>query len=72
MIALETRHLTKRFGALTAVADLSLEIRAGEIFGFLAPNGAGKTSSIQMMCGFSSSCYKLRLHLISQGESHVP
>ncbi len=51
MIALETRHLTKRFGALTAVNDLSLEIRAGEIFGFLGPNGAGKTTSIQMMCG---------------------
>lgn len=51
MIALETRHLTKRFGALTAVDDLSLEIRAGEIFGFLGPNGAGKTTSIQMMCG---------------------
>ncbi len=51
MLALETRHLTKRFGALTAVDDLSLEIRAGEIFGFLGPNGAGKTTSIQMMCG---------------------
>lgn len=51
MIALETRHLTKRFGALTAVDDLSLEIHAGEIFGFLGPNGAGKTTSILMMCG---------------------
>jgi ABC-2 type transport system ATP-binding protein len=50
-LALQTRHLTKRFGALTAVADLSLEVQPGEIFGFLGPNGAGKTTSIQMMCG---------------------
>jgi ABC-2 type transport system ATP-binding protein len=50
-IALQTEHLTKRFGSLTAVDDLSLEVRAGEIFGFLGPNGAGKTTSISMMCG---------------------
>ncbi|HAE57984.1 MAG TPA: multidrug ABC transporter ATP-binding protein, partial [Anaerolineae bacterium] len=50
-LALQTRHLTKRFGALTAVDDLSLDVRAGEIFGFLGPNGAGKTTAIQMMCG---------------------
>jgi ABC-2 type transport system ATP-binding protein len=50
-IALQTRSLTKRFGALTAVDSLSLDIHAGEIFGFLGPNGAGKTTSIQMMCG---------------------
>jgi ABC-2 type transport system ATP-binding protein len=50
-LALQTRHLSKRFGALTAVDDLSLEVQPGEIFGFLGPNGAGKTTSIQMMCG---------------------
>ena len=50
-IALQTEHLTKRFGSLTAVDDLSLEVRAGEIFGFLGPNGAGKTTAISMMCG---------------------
>ncbi|CAG0984254.1 Linearmycin resistance ATP-binding protein LnrL [Anaerolineales bacterium] len=48
---LQTQHLTKRFGALTAVDDLSLEVYEGEIFGFLGPNGAGKTTSINMMCG---------------------
>jgi ABC-2 type transport system ATP-binding protein len=53
-LALQTRHLTKRFGVLTAVDDLSLEVRAGEIFGFLGPNGAGKTTAIQMMCGLIS------------------
>ena len=48
---LQTQHLTKRFGALTAVDDLSLEVHEGEIFGFLGPNGAGKTTSINMICG---------------------
>lgn len=50
-LALQTHHLSKRFGALTAVDNLSLEVQPGEIFGFLGPNGAGKTTSIQMMCG---------------------
>jgi len=50
-IALQTRNLSKHFGALTAVDDLSLDVRVGEIFGFLGPNGAGKTTSILMMCG---------------------
>ena len=48
---LQIKNLTKRFGALTAVDDLSLEVYEGEIFGFLGPNGAGKTTSINMMCG---------------------
>jgi ABC-type sugar transport system ATPase subunit len=50
-IVLRTEHLTKPFGSLAAVDDLSLEVQAGEIFGFLGPNGAGKTTSISMMCG---------------------
>jgi ABC-2 type transport system ATP-binding protein len=48
---LQTEHLTKRYGSLTAVDDLSLEVHEGEILGFLGPNGAGKTTSISMMCG---------------------
>jgi ABC-2 type transport system ATP-binding protein len=43
--------LTKRFGKLVAVGDLSLEVRAGEVFGFLGPNGAGKTTTIRMLTG---------------------
>jgi ABC-2 type transport system ATP-binding protein len=50
-IVLQTQHLTKRYGALTAVDDLSLEVHAGEIFGFLGPNGAGKTTAINLICG---------------------
>jgi ABC-2 type transport system ATP-binding protein len=47
----EIEHLAKRFGDLTAVADLTLRIERGEIFGFLGPNGAGKTTSVKMLLG---------------------
>jgi ABC-2 type transport system ATP-binding protein len=43
--------LTKRFGGLVAVDHLNLRIRKGEIFGFLGPNGSGKTTTIRMLCG---------------------
>ena len=43
--------LTKNFGKLAAVRDLSLEVGAGEVFGFLGPNGAGKTTTIRMLAG---------------------
>ena len=50
-IVLQTENLTKRYGSLTAVKGLNLNIRRGEIFGLLGPNGAGKTTSINLMCG---------------------
>jgi ABC-2 type transport system ATP-binding protein len=49
MLAIETRGLFKRFGSTLAVADLSLSIRRGEIFGLLGPNGAGKTTSVKLL-----------------------
>jgi ABC-2 type transport system ATP-binding protein len=48
---LQAQGLTKRYGELVAVDNLSLEVYEGEVFGFLGPNGAGKTTSINMMCG---------------------
>lgn len=48
---IQTRNIIKRYGTLTAVDDLSLEVYAGEVFGLLGPNGAGKTTSINMCCG---------------------
>jgi len=48
--AIETRNLTKKYGALTAVDALDLRIKRGEIFGLLGPNGAGKTTLISMLC----------------------
>ncbi len=50
-VVLQTEGLTKHYGSLTAVKDLTLEVCEGEVFGFLGPNGAGKTTSINMMCG---------------------
>jgi lipooligosaccharide transport system ATP-binding protein len=49
----EARHLTKRFGDLTAVDDISFEVRTGEAFGFLGPNGAGKSSTMRMIAAVS-------------------
>lgn len=50
-VVLQVENLTKRYGTLVAVKNLSLEIYEGEALGFLGPNGAGKTTSINMMCG---------------------
>jgi ABC-2 type transport system ATP-binding protein len=44
-------HLTIRFGSVTAVKDVSFEIAKGELFGFLGPNGSGKTTIIKALCG---------------------
>lgn len=46
-----TEHLSRRFGELVAVRDLSLQVMRGEIFGVLGPNGAGKSTTIRMLCG---------------------
>ena len=51
MNAIEVRQLTRRFGAFTAVNDLSFDVRQGEVFGFLGSNGAGKSTTIRMLCG---------------------
>ena len=45
------RGLTRRFGAFVAVDDLSFSVKQGEIFGFLGANGAGKSTTIRMLCG---------------------
>ena len=50
---IKVSHLTKRYGDITAVDDISFEIEKGELFGFLGPNGAGKTSTINMIIGLS-------------------
>lgn len=51
---LEIKHLTKTFGEKRAVDDLSLNISAGEIYGFIGHNGAGKTTTIKSVCGIQS------------------
>ena len=52
-IAFEVSHLTKRFGDVVAVNDISFSVRQGELFGFLGPNGAGKTTTINMLTGLA-------------------
>src|SRR5271165_6831548 len=47
--AIQTKDLTKRFGAFTAVDKVNFEVRRGEVFGLLGPNGAGKTTVIKML-----------------------
>ena len=49
--AVETHNLTRRFGSFIAVDQVTLAVEAGEVFGFLGPNGSGKTTTIRMLCG---------------------
>ncbi|NUN70958.1 MAG: ABC transporter ATP-binding protein [Bacteroidetes bacterium] len=55
MNAIEVRQLTKRFGAFTAVDHIDFDVKQGEIFGFLGANGAGKSTTIRMLCGLLTS-----------------
>ena len=49
---IKTEHLTKHYGSLTAVEDLSFQVGPGEVLGFLGPNAAGKTTTMRMLAGF--------------------
>jgi ABC-2 type transport system ATP-binding protein len=53
MYAIEVDHLSKHFGALVALNDISFTVAQGETFGFLGPNGAGKTTTIRLLTGIS-------------------
>ena len=50
-LAIDVRGMTKRFGDRTVVNDIALQVHTGEIYGFLGPNGSGKTTFIRMLCG---------------------
>src|SRR5882762_9002332 len=49
---IKTEHLTKHYGSLTAVEDVSFQVGPGEVLGFLGPNAAGKTTTMRMLAGF--------------------
>ena len=49
---IEVQHLTKRYGPITAVDDVSFRVERGEILGFLGPNGAGKTTTMRVLTGY--------------------
>src|SRR5436190_10653016 len=61
-LAISADHLVRRFGNFTAVNDVSFQVKRGEIFGFLGPNGSGKTTVIKMLTG---------LLPLSAGEAQV-
>ena len=60
--AISAEHLVRRFGSFTAVNDVTFRVEKGEIFGFLGPNGSGKTTVIKMLTG---------LLPLSGGSAHV-
>ncbi len=61
-IVIKANKLTKRFGDFVAANAISFEVKAGEIFGFLGANGAGKTTAMRMLCGLSTP---------SSGEANI-
>ena len=52
LCVIEVQHLTKRYGRVTAVDDVSFRVERGEILGFLGPNGAGKTTTMRILTGY--------------------
>jgi len=50
-LVIDVRGVTKKFGAHTVVNDIAMQVRPGEIYGFLGPNGSGKTTFLRMLCG---------------------
>jgi ABC-2 type transport system ATP-binding protein len=73
-VILKLDRLTKSYGTLKAVDNLSLEVFEGEIFGFLGPNGAGKTTTINMMCSLlqpDSGQVLIQNVPISEGDTKI-
>src|SRR3974377_2120829 len=72
-LAIDVRGMTKRFGTRVAVDHIDLQVRRGEVCGFLGPNGSGKTTFIRMLCGLlradagSGTC--LGYDVITQSET---
>jgi ABC-2 type transport system ATP-binding protein len=69
---IETKHLTKNYGNLTAVDDLNLSIQDGDIFGFIGPNGAGKTTTMRILVTllepFGGSAFINGLNVAKEGK----
>jgi len=70
-VLLSISHLSKSFGEVAAVCDLSLRVNRGEILGFLGPNGAGKTTTISMVCGLLK-CDAGEIHIEGRSLSEEP
>lgn len=61
---LEVQHVTRRYGALTAVHDVSFTVRPGEVLGYLGPNGSGKSTTVKMIVGLMPPT---RGHILFEG-----
>jgi ABC-type multidrug transport system ATPase subunit len=72
-LAIDAEHLVRRFGAVVAVNNVSFQVRKGEIFGFLGPNGSGKTTVIKMLTGLlpltGGDAYVLGLNVRTDPEA---
>jgi ABC-2 type transport system ATP-binding protein len=72
-LAIDVRGLTKRYGNKIVVDSLDLQVNRGEIYGFLGPNGSGKTTSIRMMCGLltpdGGEGHTLGLDVVSEAQA---
>src|SRR5687767_11036175 len=70
--AIETMHLTKRYGPLVALDTLSLRLEQGDVFGFIGPNGAGKSTTMKILAGLlqptAGSATVLGKNVITNGE----
>jgi ABC-2 type transport system ATP-binding protein len=72
-VVIDVEHLSKQFGGRTVVHDFAIQVRRGQICGFLGPNGSGKTTTIRMLCGLltpdggGGTC--LGLDILSQGAA---
>jgi ABC-2 type transport system ATP-binding protein len=72
MVAIKSEGLTRKFGSLTAVSDLGLEISEGEIFGLVGPDGAGKTTTMRLLTGIleptSGEAWVYGKHVVKESE----
>lgn len=73
MSTIKTQNLTRKFGALTAVDGLNIEIEEGEIFGLVGPDGAGKTTTMRLLTGIldptAGEAWVHGKHIVKQAES---